>query len=204
MSIDYQELANLASAIQSFVVAIGLIAGGIWTIITFKVFALRDKAEAELQRYEREIEHYDQKLEQSPVVEVSMQATKLTVPNDSHQYIVVDVTVANKGNKAANINLDKPPLTIARVEISNDNIPLICSESQIRIYYVDYVDTTVKSLIKLKLRPGLSEVYSFIGRVDQPGVYLLTFQLPVPSDDKDIKFTPIAPWWGTSRFLVVT
>jgi hypothetical protein len=195
MNIDYENLKNLASVIQSLVVSIGLILGGIWTLLTFRIFALKDKAEAELQKIKQE-------LSQSPVIQISMQAKQKDISQDSNRYIEVDVVVENKGNKAANIKLsDNTPLTIARVEVSSENKVSEQTKNDIPIYYVE---ENIQTLVKIKLRPGFSESYSFIARVDQPGIYLLTFKLPVPSEDKDLNFTPIAPWWGTSRFVIVT
>jgi hypothetical protein len=202
MNIDYENLKNLASVIQSLVVSIGLILGGIWTLLTFRIFALKDKAEAELQKIKREISQIEQELSQSPVIQISMQAKQKDISQDSNRYIEVDVVVENKGNKAANIKLsDNTPLTIARVEVSSENKVSEQTKNDIPIYYVE---ENIQTLVKIKLRPGFSESYSFIARVDQPGIYLLTFKLPVPSEDKDLNFTPIAPWWGTSRFVIVT
>jgi hypothetical protein len=188
MPTNYQDLAHLASAIQSIAVVIGLAVTAIWTLYTFNAFALRAKAKAELEELKR-----------FPIVEVSMVAAKQTVPNDNNLYIAVDVTVTNKGSTETNIEISESPLAIARVEISGANELSARSEQRVPIYAYT---SGLKPLIKIKLRPSLSEVYSFVARVDQPGIYLLTFRIPVEKKYKDPH--AVAPWWGISRFVVVT
>lgn len=169
-------------------------AGGIWTLITYRAFRLRDKARADL-------EDIQLRLKREPIVQVIMEDPRLVKLHSGGGFVAyIDVSMKNLGNGDVNLRVEKPPLRLARVKLLDDN-----ALQQERVWETD-VFSTIPELPRLrkdKLRPGLEERFSFAVAIDEPGIYLATFHVTVPMEHRDLKFER-EPWWGTSRFFNVS
>src|SRR5262245_32345243 len=93
---DAQVFQLIAAGIQSILVTLALLIGGIWTLYTFRALYLKQKAQAELAKTEAEIFR-------QAVVKIIVDARQEMFGGET-RCIAADVTVENLGNR--NTKLD--------------------------------------------------------------------------------------------------
>src|SRR5436305_1913900 len=68
MITDHEKFKNVLSGVQSIVLSVAVLVGGIWTTVTFRLLHTTTKAEADLEELNR-------KLKQQAIVQINIQAS---------------------------------------------------------------------------------------------------------------------------------
>jgi len=165
----FERFSNLASGINSLVLAIAVLVGGIWTIYIFDAELKVENAEARLQAIQREIDV-------AANLTISMSGSAIAdSKNNGKSFIALEVRVENSGNRSTTLHFDNWPVRAAKIssreglhfEIGTPVlVPLLMINSEGEQW-----------------RPGGKEVSSgsveflnFIIPIQEPGIYLLTFE----------------------------
>jgi hypothetical protein len=167
-SVSLETVKTLADAIQSIVIAAGILIGGAWALFRFRALKDLEKATAELEKAKRDLaERGNLKIELKP--------TQFHVEGDPKLFVTVELTLTNVGNRTEVIRWADSRVSVAH---------LICSasgeiqkgpaiESRLRSVYEPIVASTID--------PGTSSTYAFLFPLEVPGLYLL---------DADLKGSP--------------
>jgi hypothetical protein len=94
------EFSELMQGIESAAIAIAVIGGGIWALFTFNALRLRQKARAEIEQIELQ-------LQQQAVIDIHIEATQLVLPEDNAHYVEIVVTLKNSGNRNTHLLSDR-------------------------------------------------------------------------------------------------
>lgn len=160
MSTNFEGLKDLASAIESIVIALGVLIGGGWALFRFR--ALKDvaKARAELEKATRELREHGN-------LTIEMRASQFEIETDSKRFISISLTITNVGNRTEVIRWADSKISGARVTCSNENeIELGAAiQSRQRSLYMNILGSTID--------PGNSEIQAFLIPIDDPGLYFL-------------------------------
>lgn len=193
--------------ISSLVTSLGVLGGGAWALYNFKAISMLAKSRAEIanlqldlvkkqkeiedkeheqRKRELEIQELEQKARIGSVVNVTLQASQLAVPDDASLYVSVVVQVENKGsiNTRLVFGDDRKPLSVCPVTTVDDTgTPRVGSLEK----YGTIVATSPGELSpSVNVRAGGCERLHFFFRVKTPGLYLLAFAVPLDADNQAI------------------
>jgi hypothetical protein len=207
---------------------LAVLAGGAWAIVNFKALGKLAQSRLELANLEldrvnkqKEIEAkvYEhrqrevaiQELEQQArigsVINVTVQASQVAVPDDASLYVSAVVVVENKGtiNTRLVYGEDKKPLSVYPVvNVDNTGNPRFGAPER----YGTPVATSPGELSpSVNVRgAGGCERLQFFFSVKSPGLYLLAFAVPLDKDNqaiaKDLGFE-FKGNWAAKEYLVV-
>jgi len=178
MAERHEVFKNLTAGIQSLVIAVGVVIGGIWTASTFVALAEAQRGVAEAQRSiaeaqkaELDLELAKQKAANAIVVNCAIEAKQLTTIGGK-RWVLVTVSVSNSGTKEMKLDAGKNMrFYVSRVKEINE-LGIGNYESRVPLRF-DYADKTIEWLM---LRPGAQiENMHAVQRVDGPGLYLARF-----------------------------
>jgi len=163
---DHEKFNNIASGIQSLVITTAVIIGGIWTLVTFNVLNQVEQSKAQL----REIE---QRLKQFGTVDVQIEATQESLPNDTSEYISAIVQVKNIGTRTVILEYpDDGPFSATRVVLAENGRMNIGEIVRAKISAASNPWLAVSGS---RLLPGEVERTPFFVKIAEPGLYKLTF-----------------------------
>lgn len=115
MASNYESFKDLASGIQSLIVSFAVLAGGGWTLYTFRSLASAQKARAELSEIERQ---------QQPALGMAIDAQVSTVTQNGSYELVLNLELRNDGRE--NISFDvSEPIHIAKLKIEPGKQPVL-------------------------------------------------------------------------------
>lgn len=157
--------------VKDMVFALAALVGGVWAILLFMSLHRVELAKAKLAA-----------LKHLPDVQVEIDGAELFIPDDTAHYVRADVRVANTGNRSTILDFrGRRPFSVARVTWSDAGQrafkPL--ADSPIYTFVVLGNEERMDSLQRSELLPGDHRVYSFVARVDEPGLYFVEFHVPV-------------------------
>lgn len=158
-----EDFSNLASAIESIVVAIAVVVGGVWTLIRFSALGSIQKAKADLEATRR-------KLRERGIFNFTMEATQLTDNTTTDRQIVVSVRVQNDGNRSEVINWSVSFLRVTQMISSKEHEGLTYGHSIVLPY-----TTSDGPAIASSVMPGQARTFPFLAAVASPGIYQLQF-----------------------------
>lgn len=168
---SFEEFKNLASGIQSIVISIGFLSGGLWAIFRFKAFKEPEKAKAELDKINKSLQERGTiKLTITPIV-ISLKDTK---------YIEFSLTIQNTGNRNETLNLQNGMITISS-----------CSWSEIGKIKYSNVQTLNKTspqgrALEALIRPSQVTTFSYISSSIDEGIYSIDVSIPgSPETEQD-------------------
>ncbi|HEY3134631.1 MAG TPA: hypothetical protein VGL29_01155 [Blastocatellia bacterium] len=192
---------------STLVASAGVLAGGAWALFNFRALNTLAKSRAELanldldrvkkqkeieakayehRQRELAIQELEQKARIGSVINVRLQASQLVVPDDSSLYVSAVVQVENKGtiNTRLEFGDDRRPLSVYPVTGTDDTgKPRVGA----RETYGTPVSTSLGELSpSVNVRAGGCERIHFLFRVKTPGLYLLTFAVPLDADNQAI------------------
>lgn len=156
---------DIAAGVQSIVVAVALVVGGLWS-----VFVLGDaaRARAELEK----IKHTEIALD------MSISAHVIPRTSDDGRDIVVEVNIKNAGSKYIALDLRKPSLRLRKIGF-DPNSGLRGEQTFVESHYYG---PNVLPYQRINLVVGSSGTLPYLVRVPGPGVYILTFETPMAED----------------------
>lgn len=192
-TIDPERFNNFCSGIQSIVVSLAVILGGLWTYFTFRTFRQTAKAEAEISVMERQ-------LREQAAFDLDIDVAQESLPGDSAHYASISVRMKNVGNRNARIDFKKSVLSVDRVHFDNKG-KMISSGAKISFKMQSDDEGVV-------VRANTSETIPFFVKLPGPGLYLLNFYSQVSPEEMQIAAQAGVPErarisWNRSRFFVV-
>ena len=187
MTFDHEKWRNILAGLQSLAVATAVIVGGAWSLYTFDVLGARDRAAAELERIQQDID-------QQATVQVDIDAEQVALPaagvsDDPGRYIVARVSVKNTGNRDTVFDFSKRPLGVARVlNPGQGPVPTVGPRSRYGVPIVpvlgwpgppDGEPSAYGEVNNRGIYRGETWHQEFLVKVSGPGVYLVTFAAEV-------------------------
>jgi hypothetical protein len=173
---DHERFANIAGGVQNVVVAVGVIVGGVWAILSFGLLG-------QLQRSRLELESLNRQLNEQAAIELDLEIVPLVVPKDAKRYLRVFVTAENKGNRRARLQLDKkPPLFVMSAAVQEDRTVSFGPA-------LDFFppprrrDANAAFMGSKVVRAGTKEDLEFLVTVPNQGLYWVVFNVPVETED---------------------
>jgi hypothetical protein len=183
---DHEKFKNIASGIQSVVVGVGLVVGGIWTAMTFTLLSGMTRAVAESQKAIAEAETVTLTRANRAVVDCSLSVKQLTRPPDE-RWLLVELSARNSGNEPVVLDTREARFYVVRVRDVDSNGAVAYEdgpdERRLRFDYPDArgPDEPRHSLV-LRPKADYERVHT-VQRVNAPGLYLLRFSAPLPDDN---------------------
>jgi hypothetical protein len=173
MGWNYEKLASIAGGINSAVVAVAVIVGGLWTWFVFGAELRVENARAELEKLNRE-------LAVRPALDISLATESLSIGSGTQKVVLVTVTISNKGTKDAIVLLGQAPIRAAQVVISSDGQVFFGKTYQGRMYGSTLSNfDRIEAFDEAYTRVGDTERLQAVVRVDGPGLYLFEFVAPM-------------------------
>jgi hypothetical protein len=200
MPINHEKLKDIASAVQSIVLSIAVVAGGLWTAYTFDALNSRDKAKAELREINR-------KLKEQALIEAHISAQQRELPgsNNFNIYIVIELT--NKGNRNTKIKLGESPLAVTHFKQIPGTDKSPAPKHYPILTFKDTSHSKLGSLDYTVLRAGRTVRWVAWISADQPGLYLVSFQAELSPEEQEVSIgdgmDPTHKDYATAREFVV-
>ena len=167
-----RNVASYCSAIQSIVVSVAVIIGGIWT---YHEFTTTRKAETAQ-------EEQASKLDSQVALDVRVNAKQLDLPDVKKLRIVlVTVSLKNSGRQSVTLDLKEPPVYVIRLLCQPGSEPIAVEAEPIFCYRYFKNESIIESEpIDSKVIPPNSEKsMSFLAQVKSPGLYVIQFRAPL-------------------------
>jgi len=164
---EISNLAELAKAVQGFVVAIAIIIGGSWTLYTFVQLGTIRKAKAELSKLK--IESSEQ-----AIVSIDISAMQMN-KNEGEGYVFsCKAIVSNKGNRNTLIDFTEPDsCTVTKIELSEEGYAIESNSFNIPFFMTYY------------LRAKATVSFPFVAKVKNSGVYQVMLKSPLHSHEAE-------------------
>ncbi len=89
---DHEKFKNVAAGVQSIILAVAVLVGGIWTVYLFRILDTKGRALAE--RHAFELRDREQ-----GVINIDISAKQVSIPGDKGRNIYIDIQVKNLGNR---------------------------------------------------------------------------------------------------------
>lgn len=105
-----ENFGQFASIMHDIILSLAILAGGIWTLITFNSLKSKNKAEAELSEILLNIEKGKRALVEQGVVEIEVKATQIPTDENENYCIGIVIKFTNKGNSATTLDLTSDDL----------------------------------------------------------------------------------------------
>lgn len=171
---DHERFSKIVGGIQSLVVCVAIVTGGIWTLYTFSSLNLLQKARADLDKTRAELRDT---LEKQPVVEVTTTCRQVRGNRGSY-YIAVDVKLVNRGGRSTLIQWARAvPLALRRINTDDDE------KDQEPPIFAKPLSIGSTPASQYAILSGGSVRLPFLVRVHRPGVYYVEFQAEVTAID---------------------
>ena len=201
-----EEFVTLMKGIESLVVSLAVLIGGGWAWYTFRALGERNRAKAEIenlelrnrkgleeieglqisqQKLELEVQKLEQEARAGGVIEISIEASQQTLPNDSSCYISVTVEIVNKGKRNTRLiyGEEKGPLFVYAVDTTENGA---LSFRGVNAYPVPVGRSPNVPSPSVNVRAGGRETVPFFVRVDSAGLYLLVFTARLSDEEQEI------------------
>lgn len=200
MEFNPEQISHIASAIQSILLSIAILAGGLWTLFTFSVLNLRKKAKAELEA----LQH---RLSFKPLINISVNARSEPNPIDSNFLILATVTIENVGTRDTSIYYpdNRRPFNAVRVDLSNRGDIKFGDRCETGVPFGDTSNDFSQGAI---VRAGAKVELPFVTLASSPGVYLASFFAEPTVEDQEHAVAHGSPktskvlWSGRSLVVV--
>jgi len=199
---DHEKFKNVAAGLQSLVIAIGLIAGGIWTAWIFH--QRREAQSAQLQ-----IQELEARTRGRSSLHIELEVRQLGPPTGSTRTLEILARVSNTGSRDTGLIFrERAPLTVSRVEVRDNNVVTFSEPIEAYAYHFS-ADGRPSRRAAQVLFAGDTDTIAFLAKLPGRGIYLVSF-LAEPTE-QDLKDTWSAlgvrprsrTSWGTTRYIFV-
>lgn len=195
---DIESFKNMASAIQSLVIAISILVGGGWALYRFLSLQAIEKARVELEKIKRE-------LQQRGTLDIDMEVIPIGSFSGLGKYISVTLNLTNIGNRPEFVKWKDSVVCATIINRDEKGIPQM--SSTIEGYYLS-------PLIQLegsRIDPGSIGKYPFIIPIPEAGIYLIdSFVVGSPEESNLTKTLAISAGvstetlaWRTSKYIEI-
>ena len=166
MNIGTDRFRNIASGIQSIVLAFAVIIGGGWTLYSFIKLNEIDRREAELKQLQLS-------LRERAKLDIHLTSVQLPSEEDGHRYVAVTVEIENKGNLPEVFLWENSGLAVAHVTVNDDGKEVVDQRHNTKYSRID-VEPISEAIL-----PGHSRRFPFLIRLNKAGIYHLEFYASV-------------------------
>jgi hypothetical protein len=171
MSSNYEGLNNLSSAIQSWVVTIGLVIGGFWSLYSLDVYYDVEKAKSELKEINLRIAN-------SESSSISIKTETFKTPKVSG--LIINVIIKNIGKDKLVYDISGTPIQISKIKVKGDNIK---STEVLTPKYYSKLSTNAKEEANKYLEEqvvlvGAEKTLTYMVELEKSGLYYITFKSP--------------------------
>jgi hypothetical protein len=174
MKLDWNVVKAQAAAIQSIVLAIGVIIGGFWTLATFSLLGQKGKADLEIATLEQQRAKLEVNALQRGVVNIDVEAKQISLP-DQGLFISVVARLSNGGIQNTFLDFRKhKAFSVARIRFDG---PEIGTAQRLFEAGVDAGTVT--------LRKNHRQEYPLVFKVSEPGLYQITFRVPLSDEERE-------------------
>ncbi len=207
---DVEFFATLMSGIESILVSLAILLGGIWGLISFR--SLRETAfrraqighlDAELRKTEEEIRQIELSNRKQAVLAISIHTTQVSLPDDTQRYISVVVSIENLGSRNARLPTSRSPFTVRAVQVDDGDA---LSFTQEQPYQVRRASDPRYPPPNIIVRAGGIERIPFFCKVGLPGLYLLTFHVSMTKEEQEVaeqEGFSFAGSWVAKEYIIV-
>jgi hypothetical protein len=169
---DHEHFRNIAAGWQSVAIAVGVVAGGLWTFTTFSDTRQRESAQLQLAKLELEtVKRFE--------IDLDLKATQLTFPKRSPapRFIRVDLSYKVGGNWVPE---DRKTLDFMRGEFTLVLVASVDNEGKMSYYSGSerhLIFTTGPTRItRTSLIAGTSDSFTALQMVPRPGLYRISWE----------------------------
>ncbi|MFC3200871.1 hypothetical protein ACFOEW_03430 [Alteromonas oceani] len=188
-SFDVNRISSLSSTLQNIVLALSVVVAGVWTLYTFdaleskeQAIISKEKAEAELKEFRRQISETS-----SSTIEIKTKTIPYNSPYDKTQKgLIIEVTITNKGNSKIEYDLKNSPLTIYKIDASQDKLgytKLLKPSLYKNVAPLKQNEIKSKPLHKWVSLANSSRTLSYFVTVENASMYYIVFSSPEPLDE---------------------
>jgi hypothetical protein len=187
---------QIASAVQSLVLAIAVLVGGGWALYTFIRLRQVDRARAELEQARRD-------LLQRAIIDVSVKASQMASEPNSPKYLLVEVSLVNKGSRTEVLDWYESGCQASMVLGHGDN-GLDFGQPVAGKYVAKGL-----AVLSTTVLPGGNRVLTFLLPVPDGGIYHVEFWGALSHDEAELSSAEHAAetgdqlLWSTSTLVSV-
>jgi hypothetical protein len=174
--LDHEKFKNVAAGVQSWVVALGLLIGGIWTLYLYTALNTKQMALAEFEEMRRK--------NHQGVVTIDVKAEQEYMPDDPGKSVRINIQATNLGDRNIPLKLGDAPLTVSKLHPDNDGRLHIEWAKSSSIPYLNHDSLAVRDLrsndvvepVEFELlRAGQTVSFPTWFHVEGAGLYLIEF-----------------------------
>jgi hypothetical protein len=166
-----QNLAHLSQAIQSIILSLGFVIGGIWALFRYRNLKELEKANAELLTLRKQ-------LKERGAINVELSLKQLNNNPTEARFIEVKAKLNNMGNAVEILDWSKGGILSQKI---NDDTPLDYEESEPRLTKLTSLNGNYKGTT---LYPGSFHEFSFLIPAEEPGAYMVSFFVRSSPDEQ--------------------
>lgn len=204
---DHEKFKNVLTGIQSLIIAVGIIVGGIWTARTFEIKKEAETAkkryelaEIDLRKAEMELKKAEKELREKRIINITFNPSQLKTPEEKIRYIYALVEITNVGNHPETLDWQGPCFRARRIHFDDKGGMRIGPSSG------DILTAAAGESAGCSVAPGEMIRLPCIARVEQPGLYHLKFTVNASQDEQkqasEEGLKSRAEWSGSAFILV--
>jgi hypothetical protein len=191
-----ESFAAFMSGVESIITSLALIIGGLWALYTFRVLNQitrgrletqkmqfeRDKMEIEIRKTQKELQQLELQAKTQAVIQITIEASQQSLPDDSSLYVSAIVEIENKGNRNTRLSYEgRDPFLVTPIKISE--------RGEMRFenslgYPVRLASNPQGKAPGTIVRAGGREQLPFFFRVEAPGLYMLSFAVRLSPEEQ--------------------
>ncbi len=170
MIADHERFKNILTGLQSIVLTMAILIGGIWTLVTFDALEEAEIAKAQSEKLARE-------LAERRVLNIQMEASQIMLPDDPARYILATVRFENIGKDSEIFYWSENPVNVNKVSLNEESALSMARTPAVRI---DLPGTT-----GLRISAGEVVKKNFLARVREPGLYFVEFEMAASASEQE-------------------
>lgn len=162
---DHERFKDISAGIQSIVVAVAIVIGGVWTAYTFGVLRSVEEAKAKIESLT------------APSLSISIDTERVKSISTNRIGLIVRVRVENTGGQHVNLDLLQNPLKLVLVQAGNDGYLHAKKTYQPPLYrdiHSSSYDVSAAQTVEIRSKKTLS----YFLEVEEPGLYFVRFMAP--------------------------
>lgn len=166
---NFEKFKNIALGIQSIILSLAVIVGGIWTLYTFNTLNQIESSKNELEQRKRQLNKIP--------VNFEIKTIQLEKNSLDKKGLIVQVVITNNSEFTVFIELNKNPLAISKIK-KNENF----LESEKTYYPKFYLEVNKQSKItgfKKGVNPNSIQIVEFYEEIEEKGLYFISFRSKV-------------------------
>jgi hypothetical protein len=180
--LDPDKFCKISSGLQSIIIATGILIGGIWTFYTY-TYSQNEQHEKMIKE-EARIQAKELALRSN--IEVSLDANY--VYRNGCNYIYGTIHILNHGTSPSSLHINNNSVTLTRVDKDKDGNThyILIDKSFIQEFsgtMIDFSKNPNNDFAEMFAYPGTENNGFFLFPVSQPGLYIVSFNAPMGSDE---------------------